>query len=653
VKLSLRIRLTIAGAAVLAISQVFAAPPPTPNGGGAPFWSPDGRTLAFASATPNSPVDLWVVAPSAGAPVPQQLTREGARFLAWAPDGRSVYCQTLRRGHASYYALDVDSGLERPILSFLGDDTTTVSLSPDGKQVAYVRITAGHHNLWLAAFDGSGAQQLTTGLPVRSVAWEADGKRLAFDAGGDYGESLFVLTLPAGKPLLVFGDLCSYPSWSPDGKRLVALGMHVINVIAPDGSANRRLHVSQADRSPLSWSPDGKRLVYIAVDKGAFDVAAVDVETGASVPLAAGWAEASAPQCSPDGRSVAFEARRKGDPAGNLYVVGADGKGLLQLTHSFPSQWAGRHSGDGKQLYFQSNATDAGTPALFRADPRGGPSVRLLPINPRLDTQFSWPRQSPTGVFVNGGTIWQLSPTAAAKQLLQTDYPTSADLSPTGAQLVYVKWKERAPSLVVRQLADSSEKQLLSPPAAGLAYSKLAWSPAGQEIAFVRGNSLCKMKLTDTSATVLWEPGPEAGGGVLLSPVWSPDGRRLVFGRFFVETAAQRLEIRVVNADGSQPAVVDSSEIVAERGWYADPLSLPYAWSPDSQRLVCGGEMTGAPALFQVTLPSQASPPVLVQRAAAYPEWLADGQTLAYTSLADNREKLAETRVPANGGGQP
>jgi Tol biopolymer transport system component len=419
--------------------------------------------------------------------------------------------------------------------------------------------------------------------------------------------------------------------------------MHTATLIAANGSANRRLHISLVGRAPLSWAPDSKRLAYVAGERGTFAIASLDVDTGASVSLAPGWAEAAAPRWSPDGQSLAFEARRQSEPVRNLYVLALGTKHLQQLTQGFASQWSSWRSGEGGQLYWLSNATATGAVSLFRED-LSGVRVPLVTVDPRREVQFSWPQQSPVGIFANGGTVWLLSPAAAAKQLLQTDYATSAALSPLGDRLVYVMWKTRQPALVLRTLADGTERTLLGPPDAGLAYTKLAWSPGGQEIAFVRGASLCKLGLTDGVASAVWEPRSEEDPGVLLPPVWSPDSRHLVCGRFLMQNDAQRLEIRVMDADGQHGTVVAASEVVAEHGWLADPLSLPYAWAPDSRRLACCGELAGAPALYTV---APEAPPVLLQRWAAYPEWSADGQTISYTSLLGNRETLAQVRVPA------
>src|SRR5512136_2759734 len=76
-----------------------------PNGGSHPLWSPDGTRIAFQSATPNSPVNVWVMSTASG--VPRQLTRLGARLVGWSAGSRSIYCQTMRDGKSAFYSVDV------------------------------------------------------------------------------------------------------------------------------------------------------------------------------------------------------------------------------------------------------------------------------------------------------------------------------------------------------------------------------------------------------------------------------------------------------------------------------------------------------------------------------------------------------------------
>jgi Tol biopolymer transport system component len=649
----------VLGAALAtALATALASAAALPNGGSAPLWSPDGRWLAFVSATPNSPVNLWVAPASGRGGSPCQLTRLGARSLGWAPDSRALYCQTYRSGRAGYYAAGLNGAPEQAVLSFLGERVTTVVPSADGRRVAFVRRGDSGRDLWIADWDGRNEHRLTEKLPVRTPAWNPDGARLAFDVGGVYGEATYVVDAAGGEPRLVFGGVGSFPSWSPDGKQLVVLGLHAATLVGADGQENRRLHISQEDRSPLSWSPDGTRLVYTAVEGAARAIATVEVASGKTQVLSSGWTQAGSPRWSPDGRFLAFDAAAAGAAARNIYVLDVRTRRPHPITVSSPSTWSARRAGGQPGLLSLSNLLGPGDVRLCRSDPRLGRQVPLLAIAPDLPLQFSWPRASACGVVANGDTVWLLTNPAAPRELLKTQHPTSADLSPTGDRLAYVRWQEHKPSLVVRQLADGTEEALLGPPGGNQAYGKLAWSPRGSDIAFVRGSALCRLRLDRRTVSVLWDATGGGEGIALLPPVWSPDGRRLVCGRFIpgkgaaagagdgaAATDGPRLETWVIGAAGGRPTLVATSAITAEHGLYADPLAVPYAWAPDGRRLAVGGELAGSPALYVVRIGRGQPEPELLRRAAAYPEWSADGGGIGYTDLSDNREALRWLRI--------
>lgn len=637
----------IASTAILAIlltSHAMAAPLPPPNGGGNPFWAPDGRKVAFVSATANSPVNLWVV--DLASNHYRQITNLGGRFLGWSPDSKTIYYRSHRNGRAATFAAPLTGAPERPVFTFVGEDAIAVAPAPDGSRVAYIRRAGDARDLWVADWDGANQRQITKDLMVRSASWRPDSKALAYDEGGIIGQATYVVPAAGGDPKPVFKAMGNWPSWSPDGKRLVVLGMHAMTVIKADGSGNQRLHVSQDDRGPLSWSPDGKLIAYTCVERGSHGIATVTADTGKSVTLSPGWTQAGFPRWAPDGHALIFNGARPDSPLGNVFVLNVKSKLYRPLTTASASHWSPWRSGDGKATFFLSNGIQAGAVTLCRTTPGG--TVPLIQVDPRYDLQFSWPHKASSGLLVNGPTIWVLFASAAPRVLLTTEHPTSADLSPAGDQLVYVKWLQHQPSLVVRQLQGGSEQELLPPPAAGLAYSKLAWSPRGDAIAFVRGDALCKVALSDKNTSVVWQAASEAAVGTLLAPRWSPDGQRLAFGRFLTGTA-QRLELQVVEESGQHPQAVATTTIVAEHGLYADPLGLPYDWSPAGRLAYCL-EKDGTPALYVVDPARSPLRPSLLRADAAYPSWIGDTEII-YTALSGNQETTARVTVPAITGG--
>lgn len=619
----------------------FASAAPRPNGGGGPLWSPDGLNLVFVAATPNTAVDLWRAAWTGQPGLPQRVTTQGARLVAWAPDGQSLLYRTYRGGAAAIYRASLDGTPDRPELTWLPANAAAVVPSPDGKQVAYTVSAGGTRDLWVAAGDGSNPHQLTTKHNVRLPAWRPGHNELAFDAGGAYGEAVFVADAGGGEPRQIFAGVGSYPSWSPDGQWLVLLGMHSATLVSADGSKQQRLHLSQDERGPLSWSPDSKSIAYAAAMGATWGLSVVEAATGKMQTLTKDWARTGGAQWSPDGRAIAFEGLKLGEVTPNVHVLTLADKRVQRLTQSKSSDWGATLSGDGKALFFQSNRGAQGGVVLCRRWLPAGAVEALLPLDARLSVGVVWPRQSTVGLVVHGATIWLLDGRDKPKPLVKTEHPTAADISPTGDRLLYVKWLKHRPSLVVRQLADGTEKEVLGAPTAAVAYSKVAWSPHGESALFVRGDTLCRLRLSDGAVTEIMSAG---AGGTLLHPLWSPGGGSFVVGRF-VSTPERKLEIWVIGASGEGQRLVSATPIGGERGWLSDPLSQPYAWSA-SRRLAYCVEDGGTTALHLADLSAGEPRTVLLRAAAAYPEWSADGRELLYTDLSGYSEILRQMPLP-------
>ena len=323
---------------------------PGTEAAGAPFWSPDSRSVGFFANNELRRLDLggaaprtlavalltlggtWnadgdiVFAPNMGAPIsriratggpPVAATKLATKQLGqiipvFLPDGR----------HFLFTAIGASAESSGIFLAAL--DTTDVELlTPAASRTAYVsgwmlwvqpggNLVARRLDLKRKTLTGD---QVTIADGVASNAFSVSATGLvAYRTGGGGAVQQLTWFDRAGKPHGVLGEpseTMGNPSVSPDGQRVVVTG-------APQGNPN-------------IWMIDGTRTSRLTFNSA-----------GDFFPV---W--------SPDGRSIAF-ASNQGQP-GDLYRRGVDGSGTDELLVASPqpkapSDW----SKDGRFLLYYS-----------------------------------------------------------------------------------------------------------------------------------------------------------------------------------------------------------------------------------------------------------------------------------------------------------
>ena len=247
-----------------------------------PSWSPGGRRIAFWGLRHDSGQrDLWTI-PADGAEdaTPVEVTNDPAVDWdpAWSPDGRTLFFASVRGGSMNLWRIDIDEASGRPRgepvpMTTPSRMSGSISLSRDGRHLMYVSSDE-RSTIERFGFDPATGRVREPPRPV------FQGSRVIYTQDlSPSGEWVVFSTLGVREDLfLVRADGSGYrqitddayrdrgPKWSPDGSRIGFYsdrsGRYETWTILPDGS---RLEVQTKTTGPsrwdAEWSPDGKSLV--------------------------------------------------------------------------------------------------------------------------------------------------------------------------------------------------------------------------------------------------------------------------------------------------------------------------------------------------------------------------------------------------------
>ena len=327
----------------------------------------------------------------------QQAFAGTIAFLRWPP-GAVDYST----GPSLYVVRADGSGLRR--LTPGGTSVYTYAWSPDGKLIAY---TDQQLSLWLVRPDGAGRKLLLPSSQLSSLglSWSPDSQNIAIVSPGPNANprtavcsklTLYVVPISGNSPSSLAGgrDFCDV-AWSPRGDEIAYTANGPARggtrAIRPDGTGDRRiLNVAVGG---LQWSADGGQLAFGAVihlrsgltDRyRAFAVVNADgtgyhlVTTHAYTEYGVAW--------SPQGRRILYG---RGDHKG-IYVIGSDGRGNRRVTRDSPplAGWGAlAWSPNGGSIIYTTGGTDDTDLYLIGIDGRG--KVQLT-NTPDIDIAPSW-----------------------------------------------------------------------------------------------------------------------------------------------------------------------------------------------------------------------------------------------------------------------
>ncbi|HLN31567.1 MAG TPA: S9 family peptidase [Gemmataceae bacterium] len=115
---------------------------------GAPAFSPDGRFLAYrAQRRPGFESDRWeiMVTDAQARGKPRSITTDfdsSPAMFIWGPDSKTIYFVAEEKAASPIYAVSIETGKPEKILE--GSTNSSLSISKDGKTLAFARVALNH-----------------------------------------------------------------------------------------------------------------------------------------------------------------------------------------------------------------------------------------------------------------------------------------------------------------------------------------------------------------------------------------------------------------------------------------------------------------------------------------------------------------------------
>ncbi|MFN8627337.1 MAG: hypothetical protein U0587_15305 [Candidatus Binatia bacterium] len=254
---------------------------------------------------------------------------------------------------------------------YIGDEMYAVTLTPPTTPPTPTPTPpgAGEVRLVYSQLDGDLAVNSPNGTAVQQLtstagafegypAWSADGSMIAYAIAIGDNAGIYVMTATGANPQkIASGGVARAPAWSPDGTRISFVAGDRIDIVNSNGSGRQTLlaNIGGEQYGPMAWSPDGTKIAFESTrGKGstaadAAEIFVMNADGSGVVQLTDNAVPDIQPDWSPDGARITFATRRP-DEAIRVIMVNGGGEQALVSDTDGASNPAWSH--DGTQLAY-------------------------------------------------------------------------------------------------------------------------------------------------------------------------------------------------------------------------------------------------------------------------------------------------------------
>jgi eukaryotic-like serine/threonine-protein kinase len=491
----------------------------------APDSSPDGQLIAFTSDR-DGVSRIWLKQLAGGAEV--ALTEGPDDLVRFSPDGSQILFVRDEDGVRSLYRTSVVGGVPRKLMN----DVVEADWSPDGSQVAFLRLTPSegmnHVEMGIAEVQ-TGSERILAQVENRlcyGVRWSPDGSTIAMSEGSMTGNAAVenfvnLIDVQTGQvdhlSLTDWEGAYTAVRWSPSGESfIVGQNSDILGHISGAPGQVYEYFPGTGQRRPLFWSS-------LRVPRGGWGFSTLAVlddssvvldlyrqyaelrevsmpghgEPGPSRILTASQGHDRQPAYSPDADRVIFSSNRSGNI--DLWIVEPGTGALSQLTDDPANDWDPAFSPDGNHILWSSDR--GGHMEIWISEADGSQARQVS--NDGLDAEN--PTMTPDGqwiVYASNNNekrgIWKIRPDGSDATQLTHGAHLLPEVSPDGrlvlhSEIASLDYVVRVVDLETGDVVPFQIEIPLSERTQDVVYGRSRWAPDGKGIVYIgqgaEGNS--------------------------------------------------------------------------------------------------------------------------------------------------------------------